>query len=128
MAAGAGRAGMGGGMEAVYGGYGGGEEYYDDGSYGSYGGMAMGGGGVGGGASAGMSMVPMMLPNGQVRPAPWPRTPAFAGRLLPRRSSVNGHTSVAMALARMPCSSQTAPIGLRLLLRRPDRQQPVADS
>jgi len=64
---GGGMAGMG-GMEGGYGGYGGGEEYYDDGSYGSYGAMGMGAMAAGGiaGGGAGMSMVPMMLPNGQV--------------------------------------------------------------
>lgn len=106
-------------MEGAYGGYGGGEAYYDDGSYGSYGGMAMGGGSVGGGAGAGMSMVPMMLPNGQVRPRlPAPRPPVQQPMLVaaPKAAALSVAAPAlpwrwrAMALARMPCSSQAVPI------------------
>ena len=44
-----------------YGGYGGGYEDYSGGGYESYGGVA---------GAAGMAMVPMMLPNGQVSACP----------------------------------------------------------
>ncbi len=110
---------MGGGMEGAYGGYGGGEAYYDDGSYGSYGGMAMGGGSVGGGAGAGMSMVPMMLPNGQVRPplpAPGPLYSSQCWSAAPNAAALSVAAPAlpwrwrAMALVRMPCSSQAVPI------------------